>query len=244
MHITSNIWTKESNSLFDYDSNELIKNSISVKSNGILHKNERKLFYESSNHPEFLKSNDSNFLANIRMLKDSAELNLTNSKEINKKTNLTIAEILSKPWLVARHTYSNNDYGFKLHEGDYLKLGKIIFKVKEIYILNPKINNKEKCTFVDPFKENVSENARGNNPNNLFSNTNYNQPVNVYTDINLRNVYTNEINREQNAHRRSNPEENKLIMKENKSPRKKMFVYLFIYLFILLKLKFKNLEKT
>jgi hypothetical protein len=222
-----------------------------------LEKDEDKIFYNNSNN--FKQKNqpqsiESNFLANIKMYKDSTELNFVETKEINKKTNFTINELYNKPWLVTRYSYSNNELGFKLHEGDYIKIGKVIFKVKEIYIMNNRINNKEKLydrTFIDPLRENVSENIRERvNPNNLFTNNNignfqgnynnYNNYNNFNTENNLRIANTNHhinININPNAYRENananenenanvdpnaNADDRKLILKENKGNKKRM----------------------
>jgi hypothetical protein len=33
-------------------------------------------------------------------------------------------EVIDKPWLITKYSFSNNNIGFKLHEGDVIKFGK------------------------------------------------------------------------------------------------------------------------
>lgn len=41
-----------------------------------------------------------------------------------------------KSWLVIRHSFNKNKYGYKVKEGDFIKIGKVIFKIKESKVSN------------------------------------------------------------------------------------------------------------
>ena len=86
LNITSKIWTKESNYLFDYDSNELIKSSTSVKTNGILEKDNDKITYDTT-RPENKteETKDSNFLAKIKMNNESIKDQIIKTARIRLK---------------------------------------------------------------------------------------------------------------------------------------------------------------
>lgn len=46
-----------------------------------------------------------------------------------------------KPWIILGHTQFRDKLGYKLREGDYIKLGKVIFKIKEMKVDDEQIIN-------------------------------------------------------------------------------------------------------
>ncbi len=212
-----------------------------------MEKNDKKLIFSSYKTKKEQKFSNLNFLANIKLTGDIALLNLNNSKNTLYTTNLNGAtEIIEKPWLITRHSHSRNNIGFKLHEGDFIKLGKIIFKIKEIRIKQNKIRYKNITQEKDKLRVDRTLNDN-NNINNLnYNNLNYNNAnddysynVRVQSGLNilnqtnqilgengnmntgLRHQHTNDFNSKPSEIKVIDNGENgeKLIIKENKKRR-------------------------
>lgn len=122
------------------------------------------MFFSSYKSKKEQKFSNLNFLTSIKLSGDLALLNMNNSSK-NNPCATTIStgpnEITEKPWLINKHSYSKNNMGFKLHEGDVIKLGKIVFKVKEISILDESrkfVNNKDKLRDRTFLAENLNAN--------------------------------------------------------------------------------------
>jgi len=183
------------------------------------------------------KFSNLNFLASIKLSGEAALLNLNNSKNNPCVTTISNgAEMIDKPWLITRHSHSKNNVGFKLHEGDIIKFGKIIFKVKEISVQDEKskIMNKDKLkdrTLLDNINlnKNQHENAHYDNSYNIRIQSGLNvlnQTNQLLGNINnnnlntgLRNANTNDFNSKPSEDRLGNTNlENveKLLIKENK----------------------------
>ena len=135
-----------------------------------------------------------------------------------------MSENIEKPWLIIRHTFSKNNIGFKLHENDYLKLGKIIFKIKEIKIKKEKLCQNKKLkdrTSIDHIPKYNFNLENGNNDNSynlraLNFNSNF---LNITNNTNLRLHQSNDflIKPTINKFNISNENVEKLILKENKN---------------------------
>jgi hypothetical protein len=84
-----------------------------------------------------LKHDDFEYIASIHSDKDLYDINFTNEERSHRVKNKLIPRSLEeKPWLIVRYTYTDSENGYKLHEGDLLKFGKILFRVREIKILS------------------------------------------------------------------------------------------------------------
>ncbi len=128
LHISTNIPFKDTNSLIDYEAlaNELTELKINKDSRFM--KSETKVYKRSDLYNDEVQ-NDKDFVANIIQGTDCY------SVEMNKKfENFDGTDILDKPWMSIKKTYFKDDKGYIIKEGDYIKLGKIIFKVVEIKI--------------------------------------------------------------------------------------------------------------
>lgn len=162
---------------------------------------------------------NTNFLTNININGDIAILNLG-----HPIYNSIMSENIEKPWLITRHTFSKNNIGFKLHENDYLKLGKIIFKVKEIKIKKEKICQSQELkdrTSIDHIPKDNFNIDNGNNDNSdnlraLHLNSNF---LNITNNTNLRMHQSNDflIKPAINISNFNNENVEKLILKENRN---------------------------
>lgn len=211
---------------------------MKIKSNGILEKNDKKLFFSSYKSQKDHKSSNLNFLAKIKFTGDVAILNMSNSIKNNPcATSISTGpnEATDKPWLITRHSFSKNNVGFKLHEGDVLKLGKIVFKVKEISIEDQTrkiVNYKDKLkdrTFLadnqnanningENGQQDISYNMRAQSGLHVLNQTNL-VIQNNNNNNKLRNIQTNDFTSKPSELRGIENENNnaeKLLMKENR----------------------------
>ena len=69
-----------------------------------------------------------------------------------------------KPWLIVRYTFSDKEDGYKLREGDMLKFGKILFRVREIKILE-EVYKRNSDRMKDKTTVNVQNADVSDNPN-------------------------------------------------------------------------------
>ena len=155
MNIICEVWNKDSNYLFDYESNEYLISSKKINTKCFLMKNENevKFILKKNGEEEQIENElsiygDSNYLGYI---------NKTNKEEYFWNYNPYKIYSLKKSfesldWLVIGKTYFSNQNKpnsfYKLRKGDLIKFGKIIFLVREIKnsktkenILNRKTTN-------------------------------------------------------------------------------------------------------
>ena len=139
MNIICEVWNKDSNFLFDYESNEYLISSKKINTDCFLMKNENEVKFilkkngeEEQIENELSTYGDSNYLGYI---------NKTNKEEYFWNYNPYKIYSLKKSyesldWLVIGKTYFSNQNKpnsfYKLRTGDLIKFGKIIFLVREI----------------------------------------------------------------------------------------------------------------
>ena len=186
MNIICEVWNKDSNFLFDYESNEYLISSKKINTDCFLMKNENEVKFilkkngeEEQIENELSTYGDSNYLGYI---------NKTNKEEYFWNYNPYKIYSLKKSyesldWLVIGKTYFSNQNKpnsfYKLRTGDLIKFGKIIFLVREIK--NSKI------------KENILNRKTTNNYGNETS-ININEKLkNMY--IKIKNNSKNENNK-------------------------------------------------
>ena len=106
MEIISQVWNKDSNLLFDYESNDYTITHISVKNGGSLIRNDKRISFV----PGFINTrNDFQKIGNIIVNGDEFHLNFENNDndKVNNLNNLTNND---KAWLVIRSTYCKNKF--------------------------------------------------------------------------------------------------------------------------------------
>ncbi len=153
MNIICEVWNKDSNFLFDYESSEYLISSKKINTECFLMKNENEVKFilkkngkEEQIEKELSTYGDSNYLGYI---------NKTNKEEYFWNYNPFKIYSLKKSyesldWLVIGRTYfskQNKPNSFyKLRTGDLIKFGKIIFLVREIKNSKTKENNLNRKT--------------------------------------------------------------------------------------------------
>ena len=153
------------NSLFDYDTEEYHTNNFSINKNSIIWKNQDKVYHQiikENNFPEIFPNNKSEFIAKITPLDDCFAIDLKNEFNFTDIKEGELKNKEEKPWMIIRHTYSRDKIGYKLKEGDFIRLGKVVFKIKEIQIEAP-----EKSEFFPNKEKTLAENFFNRTENNL-----------------------------------------------------------------------------
>lgn len=172
MQINCKIWQNTPNSLIDFESDENVSLSIQIDKKGSLYKKGAKLNLVSPFDELITKQNSTNinngqddpecsnssglFICKIFPRKDIYEIELN---DLKKDEAYDIDDI---PWIISRYVFENeNDHGYHIHEGDLLKLGKFILKVRQIRLKKESlaktmIDNKDKYTKYED--EDISKN--------------------------------------------------------------------------------------
>lgn len=128
--LTSKIWDKETNSLFDYETTEHIVSKLEINKSCHVMKANNKL-YKIGENVQKDKMNNCEFVSKIKAHEDYYEIEIANENSEKPKEEVVEDE---KPWMIIRYTFPSDSNGYRIKEGDYLKFGKIIFKAREIKI--------------------------------------------------------------------------------------------------------------
>jgi hypothetical protein len=133
LKITSHFWKKDTNSLYDYDTTDLTTSMIKIKKKCQLFQNGK--YLKAVQDSNSIEEKSPYYIGNIYMDSD-----IKNSFKFKVQDDLYIKppecnpKVSSDNWLILRHTYSKNDVGFQLREGVMIKLGKVVFKVREVSV--------------------------------------------------------------------------------------------------------------
>jgi hypothetical protein len=102
------------------------------------------------------------FVCKVKTSEDSYQVELNDLENKDSRLDL-IGE--DKPWLIIRYCFSDCDKGYKIKLGDYLKFGKIVFKIREI-----KIEYNGCSEYIQKIKEDKQNklNNRGKDYSNLL----------------------------------------------------------------------------
>ena len=122
---------------------------MTLSSSGVFLKNDKKLCFTNKTDKKF-----ENYMATLNLKGD--EYSLKYEEEL--ESDITLKSLDDKMWIVIHNTHFDENEGYRLREGDIIKLGKVIFKVKEI-----KVDQKTKIK--------SDKNLKGNgihNSNNLL----------------------------------------------------------------------------
>lgn len=211
MNIKFNIWNKETNTLFDYDADNYLTNSFEVNRTTKIIRQKNKIIENL-----YAFSNDEGYVSDI---------------EYHKKEDYYVIKpdmnIMYYPWIIIKYSFS--EQGYKLRIGDYIKLGKICFLVKDLFRANSKNINfrlakeTKKSNKKSSDSSNINKNSikasinnnkssKYNNNNNNNNNLNANMTINTNLPENFNNNYN--TNR-QNIEIQSNNNNNNNIYNSN-----------------------------
>jgi len=164
LHIFSNIWIKESNELFDYESSEKLKQELIINTSCSFYRNKNQIEYIERDLNETLnpiQQGEVLFYIN----KKYNDFIFSSHSFISPSTlNLKEKPNIDKTWISLKNykNYNNNYKGYSLSQGDLIKLGRVIFKIREIKIDNNNINSKENY-----FKSNLKTTLKNLDTNNI-----------------------------------------------------------------------------
>lgn len=140
--MTCHSWNKESALLFDFESKDVTVSNVTISSPGYVLKNGNKIVFK--------RKIDKFTYTSVGEISLSKNDFFFKFEEENKKT------IDEKNWLVIKNMFTLEKYGYKLREGDIIKLGKVLFKIRELKSgLN--INEEKKITLPNENQENQFE---------------------------------------------------------------------------------------
>ena len=166
LNILCEVWNKDSNYLFDYESNEYSISSKTINTECYLMKNENEVKYIIKKNIEEQQLENESIYGDSKYL---GYINKTNKEEYFWNYNPYKIKSLKRSyesldWLVIGKTFFSkqnkpNTY-YKLRKGDLIKFGKIIFLVREIKNTKTKeniLNRKTTNYYVNETSVNVNE---------------------------------------------------------------------------------------
>ena len=133
LHITSLTWAKDSNELFDYESQEVTKQEFNISSPCSFFRNKNQIDYQGKDLNEtlnpiqqgeslfYIDNSSTEFFFNPHSL--TINSNLEEKKTEKEKTWITLKNYKNKK-------YKNNTY--ILNPGDMIKFGRVTLKIREI----------------------------------------------------------------------------------------------------------------
>ena len=140
--MTSHIWNKESNQLFDYESSDYTISSLEINKNCTI-----------------LKKNK-NIILDYKIKKTETSICTINIKG----DNYTLKPHELDYWIIINNTEFNNS-GYKLNLNDTIRLGKVILKVKEINLNKEVIqDNIVNIEILNEVSNNILPNDKTNQP--------------------------------------------------------------------------------
>lgn len=137
LKIISHFWRKESNSLFDYETTDMTTSNINTSNNCLV-------FYEGHvirKVKDRVRQKSLNYLITVLGGEQEYKLKIDDGYyspgvDCNPRIN-------SDNWVVIRHTVLDEENGFELAVGSTIKLGKVIFKVKDVFVESAKEKSRE-----------------------------------------------------------------------------------------------------
>ena len=131
--IKAKIWENEIFSLIDYSETELKVKKLKINSSGVLCRNQKEIsFNQGENQPQ--SPNDL-----LRIQKNTQigkyVINCGNfSKDLNKLVDENAAFLVYRGFYINNFNNNGNYIYHKLYQGDIFKIGKVYFKVLDIYL--------------------------------------------------------------------------------------------------------------
>ena len=136
LNIKASIWNKDANSLFDYESENYIFSNLTVNKNSKIIKSGKTIKVSTNTKNTNNNNAESDFVVNI--LKEGLD-NYMIQLDNDNSNNLSSSSRDAKPWIIIRNGFSSK--GYRIRNGDYLKFGKVILFVKDIYKKESNANN-------------------------------------------------------------------------------------------------------
>jgi hypothetical protein len=110
--------------LFDYESKKYTVGQLNISSSGYLLKNHKEIIYQSNNKIT------NEYISTISLKDD--EYNFKIDERYESPCDRSERTLDEKLWIVIKSTNFDDEKGYRLREGNIIKLGKLMFKVKEL----------------------------------------------------------------------------------------------------------------
>ena len=132
LHITSFTWSKESNELFDYESQEVTKQEFNISSPCSFFRNKNQIDYQGKDLNETLNPIQQG--ESLFYIDNSSTEFFFNPHSLTINSNLEEKTEKEKTWITLKNyknkKYKNNTYILNL--GDVIKFGRVTLKIREI----------------------------------------------------------------------------------------------------------------
>ena len=112
---------------------------MTLATGGIFLKNDKKLSFFNKNEK------NEHYMATLSLKGDQYNIKYDEELEIEKNSK----SLDDKIWIVVKTTNFKENEGYRLRDGDIIKLGKVIFKVKEIKVDQKNKNCKKEKTNIE-----------------------------------------------------------------------------------------------
>ena len=154
MELKTETWGREINEIVNYDSKELFRIAIKIKSTGCIYRLHNRIFFinEGTNLKDYEK------LLQINKIENRYEINF-NKYEFDNTGNISS---INSAWFLLKKSKMKEKYNkYKLKKGDIIKIGRIYTKIKDIKFEKNKKSKKDNSSFDFDILSNKSKN--GNN---------------------------------------------------------------------------------
>ncbi|EAR85128.1 FHA domain protein (macronuclear) [Tetrahymena thermophila SB210] len=162
--IKTTIWNKDSHSLFDYENNDNKQSIFKIKSSGTLTLSKDQIVYRKKNKKYIGQINGENIQANQNANngKNNSEVDLFKVHYecgrffLQQTFDSEMRPSQQSSWIVIKSVQNQRKKGFRLIENDFIKLGRLKFKVREICESGKKVQTQIK-KIIEEQTEFVSE---------------------------------------------------------------------------------------
>ena len=132
--VDTETWGREACELIDYDSKNLFKSNFEIRSNGYIYRCENQVLFSK----EEIKESQFQKLLEIKDNEDNFEI-IRNPYEKDQTNNISSK---NSAWFLLKQSKMNEKLGkYKIHQGEIIKIGRIITRIKDIRFDTSKINN-------------------------------------------------------------------------------------------------------
>lgn len=182
LHFHCKIWRNTPNSLIDFESDENVSLSKTISTKGSLYQRGSTLhFIPSPLKESFTRKETTNedkpkavsdtqngyFICKLCPKKDIYEIELGDTK------NEVYYDIDDIPWIIVKYVFDddNDNAAYHLHEGDLLKMGKFILKIRQIRVKGETTTIMKTMLF-DTHDKNISKYEEEDLSRNILNNNN------------------------------------------------------------------------
>ena len=118
-------WNREAYELIDYNSKNLFKDNYEIKKSGYIYRNDNDIIFSDE------KDIEKKYEQLLKVIKNEDDYEIT-TNEIEKNKNGTISS-LNTAWFLLKNSKVDDKFNkYKIHQGDIIKIGRIVSRIREI----------------------------------------------------------------------------------------------------------------